>query len=171
MEEVHTNKRAGDAIEALEQQPRTKSLRRLPVNEAGDVILLTREGSLKDEARTFYQHDLHETEEKDATLTLFGRHLGSFRNGDTVLKHCAPWGENLHLHNNEWDIDSKVFDTTEDELLFVVLRRHKLLGPGNNNYYMVNSAFFNGWTDAATRQLAYDAQARDDTKEKVMTLS
>jgi hypothetical protein len=163
-EEQQTNKRAGDDIGEQEQRP-PKVLRRMPVNEPGDVILLTRAGSVHDEKKIFYLDELAKTEEEDVTLTLFSRHLGSFRNGDRVKKHCSPWGESLRLHDCEWIVDHKVFDDDEEKLLFVVLRRPPPVHDCNNNFFMVNPAFFSGWTDAATRQLAHDAQTRAEAKE------
>jgi len=165
-EEQQINKRAGDEIGEEEQRP-TKSLRSMPVNERGDVILLTRVGSAECERKTVYQNDLATTEYEDATLALFARQLGSFRNGDRVKKHCSPWGECCRLHDSEWIVDRKVFNDDEEKLLFVVLRRPPPEGVGQNNFFMVDPAFFSGWTDAATRQLAYDAQARADAKDSL----
>lgn len=165
-ETQQTNKRAGDEIGEEEQRP-VKSLRHMPANEQGDVILLTCTGSTRYERKPVYMTDLQKTEYEDATLTLFSRNLASFRNGDRVKKHCSPWGETLRLHDSEWIVDHKVFDDEEEDLLFVALSRPPPMEDYNNNYFMVGPDFFDGWTDAATRQLAYDAQARADAKARV----
>jgi hypothetical protein len=163
-QQINNNKRAGDELNVQEQPP-PRRIRHMPVNEKADVMQLTRQGSLQYEKKPVYRKDLELTEEHDETMALFGRHLGSFRNGDVVQKHCSPWGECLRLHDSEWFVDRKVFDDEENELLFVILRRHPECSRYENNYFMVGGDFFSGWTDAATRQLAYDAQARADAKD------
>jgi hypothetical protein len=155
MEQEQSLKRAGDNNE--DEQPVAKYLHRMPVVEKRDVIQLT------DGRGTLFNFGGRgAASELDDVMVLFARHIASFRNGERVRKHCEPWGERGILYDRDFVVDHKVFDYEEDELLYVTLRHDPPLCAGNNNYYMVGAKFFTGWTDAATRKIAYDAQARAD---------
>lgn len=137
----------------------------MPANEVDDIIMLV---PTKLPRNAVWHSDLNAWAHENTTLDLYARNLASFRNGDVVRKHREPWGASLLLHASDWVIHHKVLDEDEDELLYVILQRRPMLGRYCNNYFMVGPAFFEGWTDAATRQLCYDADERAEAREKAL---
>lgn len=81
-------------------------------------------------------------EERDKNRCVFSRDLTSYKNGDIVFKHCAPWGDANVLNNNGFIIMRKFFHASGD-VVSVLLQESD-----STKEFLVESPFFSGWTSA-----------------------
>lgn len=82
---------------------------------------------------------------------LFGRDIRSYKNGTTISKHCAPWGEVSLLCNEMFTVEKKIF-RANGQVAFVMIRDN---APPHREY-AIEPPFFQSWTDRAGMQAYLD---------------
>lgn len=86
-------------------------------------------------------------EETNAEKALFCRNIQSFRAGDVVTKHIAPWGENAILCGPDYIIQKKIFDS-DGKVVFVLVK--PAVAVAESDLIALMPAFFDGWMDCTT---------------------
>lgn len=86
-------------------------------------------------------------EETNAEKALFCRNIQSFRAGDVVTKHIAPWGENAILCGPDYIIQKKIFDS-DGKVVFVLVK--PAVAIAESDLIALMPAFFDGWMDTPT---------------------
>lgn len=86
-------------------------------------------------------------EETNAEKALFCRNIQSFRAGDVVTKHIAPWGENAILCGPDYIIQKKIFGAN-GKVVFVLVK--PAVAVAESDLIALVPAFFNGWMDTPT---------------------
>ena len=88
--------------------------------------------------------------ERNEARNYFSRDIRTFKNGTSVGKHCAPWGDNAVLCNDGFIIQKKFF--SPDGLSHVLVKSES----APYNEYLLGRPYFLGWTDSDALKMYYD---------------
>ena len=105
----------------------------------------SRDGYCLNSGRTYTSITEELRRETNAEKALFCRNIQSFRSGQVVSKHIAPWGENAMLCGPDFIIEKKIFGANGQVVLVLI----KSVSNDGSDLIVLMPAFFDGWMDTS----------------------